>query len=86
MSILLLGHYDHGGTLVVTESLEFEDDDEESMAAESEKHYGGRDTAWACSFAVDRHSDAVQRAYDEYVRGSGDGFLDEAEGFEPDTR
>ncbi|MBP5926716.1 hypothetical protein F3K32_42685 [Streptomyces sp. LBUM 1483] len=86
MSILLLGHYDQGGTLVVTESLEFEDDDEESMAAVSKKHYGGRDTAWACSFDVDRHSAAVQRAYDEYVRGSGDGFLDEAAGFEPDTR
>ncbi|GBQ04371.1 hypothetical protein SSP531S_58650 [Streptomyces spongiicola] len=83
MAILLLGHYDHGGNLVIEESLTFEDDDQKSMDAVVAEQDNEDGMAWACSFLVDRHSDAVQRAYEEYVNDAGGQLIDEAEGFEP---
>ncbi|WP_328491236.1 hypothetical protein [Streptomyces zaomyceticus] len=83
MAILLLGRYDHGGNLRIQSSKVFRDDDDEGMnAAAHADDKGGM--AWAASFDVDSHKDAVQRAYDEYVRDEGDGLIDEVAGFVPD--
>jgi len=83
MAILLLGRYDHGGTLHIEESLTFPDDDQESIGAVVAEQDNEDGMAWACSFAVDRHADAVQEAYEEYVRDEAGDLVDDVEGFEP---
>ncbi|MER7952030.1 hypothetical protein ABTY59_32030 [Streptomyces sp. NPDC096079] len=84
MAILLLGRWDHGGNLLVEDSQEFEDNDDEGMnAAATEDDKGGM--AWAASFLVDNHSRAVQCAYEEYVRDEDGDLIDEVEGFQPTT-
>ncbi|MEU0110671.1 hypothetical protein ABZ313_35645 [Streptomyces sp. NPDC006251] len=86
MSTLLLGRWDHGGNLVITESHQVEDGDQETIDALVADQDNADNMAWACDFDVDHHGDAVQRAYEEYVRdGGGVELIDEAEGFEPVT-
>ncbi|AWI32634.1 hypothetical protein [Streptomyces tirandamycinicus] len=87
MSTLLLGRWDHGGNLVITESHQVEDGDQATIDALVEDQDDADSMAWSCAFDVDRHADAVQRAFEEYVRDGFDaeGLIDEVEGFEPVT-
>lgn len=85
MAILLLGRWDHGGNLLIEDSQEFEDNDDEGMDAVVNAQDDEDHMAWAASFLVDDHSRAVQRAYEEYVRDDGGRLIDESEGFQPDT-
>ncbi|MFJ8677353.1 hypothetical protein [Streptomyces sp. NPDC093589] len=85
MSTLLLGRMDHGGTLVIEESHQIEDDDQDTIDALVVGQDNSDSMAWACEFDVDRHSDAVQRAYEEYVRDEGGRLIDDVEGYEPAT-
>uniref|UniRef100_UPI003F496816 hypothetical protein n=1 Tax=Streptomyces sp. CA-136453 TaxID=3240050 RepID=UPI003F496816 len=86
MSTLLLGRWDHG-TLLIEESHQVADDDQEAIDALVEAQDNDDNLAWAATFDVDFHPAAVQRAYEEYVRDGFDaeGLVDEAEGFEPQT-
>lgn len=82
MSTLLLGRWNHSGNLVITASHQIADGDQEAIDALV--HAQADTSPWACAFDVDRHADAVQRAYEEYVRDDDDADLvDEAQGFEP---
>ena len=87
MSTLLLGRWDHGGNLLIEESHQVADDDQEAIDALVEAQDNDDCMAWAAEFDVDSHTAAVQRAYEEYVRdGFGaEGLTDEVEGFEPQT-
>ncbi|MEV1040515.1 hypothetical protein AB0J01_28275 [Streptomyces sp. NPDC050204] len=76
---------DDGTTLTIIESHQVEDGDQAAIddlfddAAERD----GADNG--CAFDVDRHSDAVQRAYEEYARPFGLTLVDDVEGHEPTT-
>lgn len=85
MSTLLLGRWDNGGNLVIEESHQIEDGDQTTADALVDGQDDENNDAWAAEFDVDRHSDAVQRAYEEYVADEGTRLIDEAEGFEPVT-
>ncbi|MEJ8654669.1 hypothetical protein WKI65_43225 [Streptomyces sp. MS1.AVA.3] len=84
MSTLLLGRWDWGGDLVIEESHQIEDGDAAADAL-VEGQDDERNDAWACTFDVDRHSDAVQCAYEEYVAHEGTRLIDEVDGYEPAT-
>lgn len=84
MSTLLLGRWDDSGNLVITSSHQIEDGDQAAIDA-LVRAQDAR-TAWACEFDVDHHGDAVQRAYEEYVRDDDDAdLIDDVQGFEPTT-
>ncbi|MFD3422617.1 hypothetical protein [Streptomyces decoyicus] len=85
MFTLLLGRWDHGGNLVIEESHQILVVDQATAEALVDDQDNENCDAWACAFDVDRHSDAVQRAYEEYVAHEGTRLIDEAEGFEPVT-
>ncbi|MFD9484121.1 hypothetical protein [Streptomyces sp. NPDC059991] len=88
MSTVLYGFWDWAGDLTVTHSHTIQDGDSDSD--------GDREAidaviaalpanAWACTFPVDTHSEAVQRAYEEYCRDEEGRLIDEVHGFEPVT-
>lgn len=84
MSTLLLGHWTHSGNLVITSSHQVEDGDQNAIDALVNGQTSK--SSWACSFDVDSHQNAVQRAYEEYVRDDDDAdLIDEVQGFEPVT-
>ncbi|MGX5183368.1 hypothetical protein ACWKT5_11260 [Streptomyces avermitilis] len=83
MSTLLLGRWDHGGNLVIEESHQVEDGDQDTIDGLVDDQDNDDGMAWACAFDVGSHSAAVQRAYDESVRDQGGRLIDEAEGFDP---
>ncbi|MEU5958274.1 hypothetical protein [Streptomyces sp. NPDC047525] len=86
MPILLPGRCDTAGNLVIEESHRVEDDDQAAIDARALQHYETYGTAWASSYDVDRHGDAVQRAYDEYVsHDEGARLIDKVDGHEPIT-
>ncbi|MEU5476896.1 hypothetical protein [Streptomyces mirabilis] len=85
MSTLLLGRWDHSGNLVIEESHKVEDGDQATIDGLVDDQDNSDSNAWSCEFDVDRHSDAVQSAYEEYVRDEGTRLVDKAEGFEPNT-
>ncbi|MEU1221314.1 hypothetical protein [Streptomyces microflavus] len=85
MSTLLLGRWDGSGNLVINESHQIKNGDDDAAEALVNGQDDKRHDAWAAEFDVDRHSDAVQRAYEEYVAHEGTRLIDEAEGFEPVT-
>jgi hypothetical protein len=81
MSVLLIGHWDHG-TLTITESYSLADGDQAAIDELLDRP--DADTLWAYEFLVDRHEEAVQRAYDqEVIPEAGESLLDEAMGYEP---
>ncbi|MEU5430802.1 hypothetical protein AB0H73_35090 [Streptomyces olivoreticuli] len=82
MAVALIGRWNGDGDLVIEESHAVEDGDRAGIDALVLPHTG-TDGFWACEFLVDRHSDAVQRAYEEFARDEGGDVVDEAEGFEP---
>ena len=79
MNILLIGHWDHGGNLVITESHGVGTDDTETAQLIDPDDVGSM--GWAAEFNVDTHARAVQEAYEVYVRHEGTRLFDEAEGF-----
>ncbi|MGA5411638.1 hypothetical protein ACPCSC_30825 [Streptomyces lavendulocolor] len=85
MSVLLLGRWDLGGNLVIEESHQIEDGDQATADALVDDQGDENNDAWAAEFDVDRHSDAIQRAYEEYVADEGTRLIDEVEGHEPVT-
>ncbi|MEW2434387.1 hypothetical protein AB0952_09405 [Streptomyces caniferus] len=85
MSTLLLGRWDSGGNLVIEESHQIEDGDQTAVCTLVDEQDNENNDAWAGEFDVDRHRDAVQRAYEEYVAHEGTRLIDEAEGHEPLT-
>lgn len=85
MAVLLMGRWSHGGNLRVTDSVGVEDGDEETMEALVSEQDDRDGMAWACSFLVDRHEDAIQQAYEEYVRDERTQIVDEVMGYEPAT-
>ncbi|MGW7196171.1 hypothetical protein [Streptomyces chryseus] len=85
MSTLLIGLWDDDTTLTITESHQVEDGDQVAIDALVQPAFDSGEANWAWEYDVDRHSDAVQRAYEEAARDVGALLVDEAEGFEPDT-
>ena len=85
MAILLLGNWDHGGNLVITKSHSFEDDDQEGINSAVADQGDEDQMAWACSFLVDSHKEAIQEAYETYVAHEGTRLFDNVEDFEPDA-
>ncbi|MFD0352950.1 hypothetical protein ACFVHW_04260 [Streptomyces sp. NPDC127110] len=83
MSTLLIGRWsDDGHTLHITESHQVEDGDQDAIDHLTGPAFSdGAD--WAVEFDVDRHEDAVQRAYDEYAHPNA--LVDDVDGFEPIT-
>ncbi|GAA3087309.1 hypothetical protein GCM10020000_87670 [Streptomyces olivoverticillatus] len=84
MAVVLIGRWSGDGDLVVEESHAVEDGDRAGIDALVLPR-ASADGFWACEFLVDRHSDAVQRAYEEFARDAGAGVVDEVEGFEPEA-
>jgi hypothetical protein len=83
VSILLLGRWDHGGNLVIEESYEVKDGDQESIDELVDDQDNDDSMAWASEFLTDSHSSAVQMAYEEYVVDEGTRLIDDVYGFEP---
>lgn len=83
MSTLLLGRWDWAGNLVITESHQVPDDDQDDIDRLLNEQ--NAPNTWAASFDVDSHKDAIQRAYDEYVADDGDQLIDKVHGFQPST-
>lgn len=83
MSTLLLGRWDHAGDLRVEESYQVLDDDQDTIDDLVHTQDNTDGMAWACTFDVDSHRVAIQRAFDEYVRSEGTRLVDEVEGVEP---
>ncbi|MET7605901.1 hypothetical protein ABZS96_25980 [Streptomyces avermitilis] len=77
MSVLLIGRWD-AETLEIEESHTVGDGDQEAVDALLDGRPSGW---WACEYLVDRHSEAVRRAYEELV--PGEHLVDEAEDFSP---
>ncbi|WP_405814625.1 hypothetical protein OG241_08495 [Streptomyces sp. NBC_01390] len=71
--ILLMGHFDSGGNLIIESSDEFPDDHSqvEIDVLVAEK-IGDVPKGFAHSYLVDSHSRAVNQAYQEIVRDGGD--------------
>jgi hypothetical protein len=82
MSVLLLGRWDYGGNLVIEESYDVEDGDQETIDALVESQDNEDGNAWACEFLVDEHSRAIQEAYVTYVAHEGTRLIDEVQGIE----
>ncbi|WP_167163109.1 hypothetical protein [Streptomyces sp. MBT27] len=80
MSTLLIWTEDDT-TLTVTESHQVPDGDQDAI----DDLFADRDDAYGCAYDVDRHSDAVQRVYEEHARPSGLTVVDDVEGHEPAT-
>jgi hypothetical protein len=86
VSTLLLGRWDHLGNLLITQSCQVYGGDQATIDALVEDQDDTDHMAWAADFDVDSHRDAVQRAYQEYVRDAhGAGLADEVHGVEPVT-
>ncbi|MEV8344479.1 hypothetical protein [Streptomyces niveus] len=78
MSVLLIGNWD-GPLLTITASYTVATGDQEAIDDLLHGHDG-----WAYEFLVDRHAEAVQRAYDQEIApGTGACLVDDVEGFEP---
>ncbi|MGW7090017.1 hypothetical protein ACWGH2_41910 [Streptomyces sp. NPDC054871] len=85
MSTLLLGRWDSGGNLLIEESHQIEDGDQAHADALVDEQDNEHNDAWADQFDVDRHSNAVQLAYEQYVAHEGTRLIDKVDGFEPVT-
>ena len=82
MSTLLVGHWTDPHTLTIEESHQVADGDQDAI----DRLLGDADDGWwACEFDVDRYSDAIQRAYEEFVRDDHGHIVDDVEGHEPVT-
>lgn len=79
--ILLTGHWDEDGNLVIEASASLSDSTSDEELEELAKGYD-----WAYSYLVDTHDAAAQMAYAEHIHKTGGKLIDEAEGFIPDTR
>ncbi|MFI0742447.1 hypothetical protein ACH4PU_30875 [Streptomyces sp. NPDC021100] len=83
---MLLGQWnDEHATLTITETHQIADGDQNAIDTTFQEAHEAGDADWACAFDVDRHSDAVQRAYEEYAREAGLRVVDDVEGHEPVT-
>jgi hypothetical protein len=82
VSTLLIGRRDGDQTLTITESHQVEDGDQVAIDALVGPAFAAG-ANWAYEYDVDRHSDAVQRAYEEAVRDYGAQLIDDVEGHEP---
>ncbi|MFI7089488.1 hypothetical protein ACIBUR_38620 [Streptomyces anulatus] len=83
MSTLLIGRWDRDQTaLSITESHQIQDGDQAAIKAlvEAAEADGGN---WGCTFDVDRHRIAVQRAYEEFAQPLDAEVIDDVEGYEP---
>ncbi|MEU0022064.1 hypothetical protein ABZ508_13590 [Streptomyces lavendulocolor] len=76
---------DDGTTLTIIDSHQVEDGDQATIDElfEDAAERDGADSG--CAFDVDRHSDAVQRTYEEYARPFGLALVDAVEGHTPTT-
>ncbi|MEU7146993.1 hypothetical protein AB0B15_02975 [Streptomyces sp. NPDC045456] len=87
--ILLTGHWDEYGNLVIESSQEFPDDtSSRELDAQAYRELANKQNGWAASFLVDGHSRACQEAYETYVREAGDGspqLIDNVEDVTVDT-
>ncbi|MFJ6437852.1 hypothetical protein [Streptomyces sp. NPDC091416] len=77
MSVVLIGRWD-AETLEIEESHAVRDGDLEAIGALLSGRSG---IWWSCEYLVDRHRDAVQRAYENLAPGQV--LVDEVEGFDP---
>jgi hypothetical protein len=81
--LLLMGRQDCCGNLVIESSHANLSKDEITALVEQEASDGN---AWAASFSVESHKEAIQRAYDEYVAPEADEntkLIDKVHGFAP---
>jgi hypothetical protein len=79
MPIPLIGHWSES---TLTESHHVGDGDQEAIDAVLAGP--DRDRLWAWEYLIDKHSEAVQMAYEEQIDpDAGEDLLDEAEGYEP---
>ncbi|SEM79183.1 hypothetical protein [Streptacidiphilus jiangxiensis] len=85
MSTLLIGRWDGDHTLTITESHQVNDGDQHAIDALTAPAFSEGTANWACEFDVDRHRDAVQRTYEEFVRDDEAHLVDDVEGYEPAT-
>ncbi|TGB03220.1 hypothetical protein [Streptomyces sp. MZ04] len=76
---------DDGETLTIIDSHQVEDGDQAAIDElfEDAAERNGADNG--CAFDVDRHSDAVQRAYEEYAQPLRLVLVDDVEGHKPAT-
>lgn len=86
MAVLLIGRWDDDGTtLTITESHQVPDGDQDAADRLFGEALESGTGDWACAYDVDRHRDAVQRAYEEAARLAGADIEDDVEHFEPVT-
>ncbi|MFJ1742433.1 hypothetical protein ACIOG4_27640 [Streptomyces microflavus] len=83
MSTLLIGHWDRDETtLSITKSHQIQDGDQVAISALFEAA-GADGGSWGCTFDVDRHHIAVQRAYEEFALPLDAEVIDDVAGYEP---
>ena len=81
-----MGRWDHGGNLHIESSKEFPDDTpDETLDALADEDDNEDGMAWAASFLVDTHRDALQEAYETYVKDDGGSLIDDVDGVLVDT-
>ncbi|GAA1193498.1 hypothetical protein [Streptomyces rhizosphaericus] len=85
MAVLLIGRWDDETTLTIIESHQVPDGDQNAIDWLFREALESGTGDWACAYDVDRHHDAVQRAYEETARPAGADIEDDVEYFEPVT-
>ncbi|MFI7089627.1 hypothetical protein ACIBUR_39335 [Streptomyces anulatus] len=86
MSTMLIGRWsDDDSVLTIVDSQQVRDGDQEAIDALFEDAAEREGADWGCAYDVDRHTDAVQRAYEEEARPFGAAVVDEVEGHTPTT-
>ncbi|MEU6350084.1 hypothetical protein ABZ896_12225 [Streptomyces sp. NPDC047072] len=86
IAVLLIGRWDdEETTLTVTASHLVADGDQAAIDRLFREAQNSGDDNWACAYDVDRHPDAVRRAYEEHAHPFDAVVEDDVEGFEPAT-
>ncbi|PNE43412.1 hypothetical protein [Streptomyces noursei] len=82
-TLLITRWNDDDSVLTITESTQVEDDDQAASDAPFEDAVEQDGADWGCAYDLDRHSDTVQRAYEEHAGQFGAVVEDDVEGFGP---
>ncbi|WP_033819365.1 hypothetical protein [Kitasatospora sp. MBT63] len=83
MLTALIGRWDTDGTLTITGSEQLNEGDQAALDSLVERaaDYDGAD--WVCTFPTSRHTEAIQLAYEQFIRGEDAELVDDTWGHTP---
>nr|BEK71338.1 hypothetical protein KPHV_85650 [Kitasatospora purpeofusca] len=85
MLTVLLGRWDTDETLTITGSEQIDDGDQDAIDALVARAADYDDADWVCTFPTGRHSEAVQLAYEQFIRDQDADLVDDVWGHLPMT-